>query len=253
VWQLLHGGPDSSPGSGGMPWLDARFRPFEPMMDVLKSQTHRRSIKTHLPLDALAFSAKAQYLVVGRDARDIVWSAYNHQDSYTDEVLAALNSPAGRPGAPVSRPDRDIRDYYLHFLDHDDLPGFGFTPLWPHIQGWWNARRLPNVLLVHYANLKTDLEGEIRRIAKFLKVEIEEQVLPAIVEHCGFEYMRETASAAGGLANFRGGARTFFHKGVNGRWKDVLSPAEIARCDEVAARNLTTDCAHWLATGELPD
>ena len=39
-----------------------------------------------------------------------------------------------------------------------------------------------------------------------------------------------------------------FHKGVNGRWKDVLSPSEIARCDEVAARNLAPDCAHWLAT-----
>lgn len=27
------------------------------------------------------------------------------------------------------------------------------------------------------------------------------------------------------------------------------SPAEIARCDEVALLNLTPDCARWLATG----
>lgn len=252
VWQLLHGGPERSTGTAAMPWLDARFRPFKPIMDTLESQPHRRCIKTHLPLDALVFSRKAQYLVVGRDARDIVWSAYNHQDSYTDEVLAALNGPPGRPGAPVTRPDRDIRDYYLHFLEYGDLPGFGFVPLWPHIQGWWNARRLPNVLLVHYANLKADLAGEILRIARFLRVEVDEATLTRIVEHCGFDYMRETISAAGGMANFRGGARTFFHKGVNGQWKDVLSPAEIARCEEVAARNLTPDCAHWLATGELP-
>ena len=252
VWQLLHGGPERSTGTAAMPWLDARFRPFKPITDTLESQPHRRCIKTHLPLDALVFSRKAQYLVVGRDARDIVWSAYNHQDSYTDEVLAALNGPPGRPGARVTRPDRDIRDYYLHFLEYGDLPGFGFVPLWPHIQGWWNARRLPNVLLVHYANLKADLAGEILRIAGFLRVEVDEVTLPRIVEHCGFDYMRETISAAGGMANFRGGARTFFHKGINGQWKDVLSPAEIARCDEVAARNLTPDCAHWLATGELP-
>jgi aryl sulfotransferase len=50
---------------------------------------------------------------------------------------------------------------------------------------------------------------------------------------------------------FDGGAETFFNKGVNGRWKDVLTPGEVALADEVAARNLSPDCAHWLKTGEL--
>jgi hypothetical protein len=31
----------------------------------------------------------------------------------------------------------------------------------------------------------------------------------------------------------------------------VLTPAEIARCDEVAAEHLTPECAHWLKTGEM--
>jgi aryl sulfotransferase len=254
VWQLIHGGPPGIDGPGGSPWLDMRIRPFQPMLDMFEAQTHRRSIKTHLPLDALTFSPKARYIVVGRDARDMVWSAYNHQDGYTDEIIEQLNNPPGRPGAFVSRPDCDIRDYYLRFLETDDLPGFGFVPFWAHIQGWWDARDLPNVLLVHYANLKADLADEMRRIARFLDVEIDEAAFPAMVEHCTFDYMRETASAEPAAAGgFKDGARTFFNKGVNGRWKDVLSPAEIARCDEVAARNLTPDCARWLATGELPD
>ena len=42
---------------------------------------------------------------------------------------------------------------------------------------------------------------------------------------------------------FMGGARTFFNKGANGRWKHVLSPAEIAGCDDVTARNLTPEGA----------
>ncbi|MFI4936060.1 MAG: sulfotransferase domain-containing protein [Caulobacterales bacterium] len=252
VWQLLHGAPPGVEGSEIAPWLDWRIRPFQPMLDQLQAQTHRRCIKSHLPLDALVFSHKAKYLVVGRDARDMVWSAYNHQDAYTDEILEQFNSPAGRPGAPVFRPDCDIRDYYLHFLDHDELRGFGFVPFWPHIQGWWNARRLPNVLLLHHAAMKADLPGEIRRIAAFLEVGVDEAIFPAIVEHCSFDYMRDMAGD-GLSGGFRGGAKTFFNKGTNGRWKDVLTPAEIARCDEVAARNLTPDCARWLATGELPD
>jgi hypothetical protein len=35
-------------------------------------------------------------------------------------------------------------------------------------------------------------------------------------------------------------------KGTNGRWRDVLSAEEIAAADEIAAQNLTPDCAHWL-------
>jgi aryl sulfotransferase len=152
VFQLLHGGQPGVPGSSIAPWLDMRIIPSTVIADLFEAQTFRRSIKTHLPLDALVFSPRAKYLVVGRDARDMVWSAYNHQQLYDDETLAAFNGPSGRPGAPVSRPDRDIRDYYLHFAEHGELPGFGFEPFWPHVQGWWAARHLPNVMLVHYAS-----------------------------------------------------------------------------------------------------
>jgi aryl sulfotransferase len=242
VWQLIHGGPPGVEGLRKVAWLDMRIMPFKPALDAYEAQAFRRIIKTHLPLDALVFSPKAKYIVVGRDARDMVWSAYNHQSLNDDEVLALFNGPPGRPGALVSRPDRDIRDYYRHFLEHDDLPGFGFVPFWPHVQGWWDARELPNVLLVHYANLTADLQREIRRIAAFLAIEIDAATLSAIIEHCSFDYMRAGSNN-----------HPNFHKGVNGRWRDVLSPAEIARCDEVALRNLTPDCARWLATGQLRD
>jgi aryl sulfotransferase len=241
VWQLVHGGPPGVDGLRYVAWLDMRIMPFEPVLKAYEAQAFRRIIKTHLPLDALVFSPKAKYIVVGRDARDMVWSAYNHQSLNDDAALALFNGPPGRPGALVSRPDRDVRDYYLHFLEHDDLPGFGFEPFWPHVRGWWNVRRLPNVLLVHYANLKADLPAEIRRIAAFLDIAVDEAVLPAIVEHCGFDYMRTQSND-----------HPNFHRGFNGRWRDVLSAAEIARCDVVAARNLPAECAHWLATGQLP-
>ena len=55
----------------------------------------------------------------------------------------------------------------------------------------------------------------------------------------------------GPQAKLQRGWHTFFHKGTNGRWKDVLSAEEIAKCEKVAARHLTPDCAHWLKTGEI--
>jgi aryl sulfotransferase len=66
--------------------------------------------------------------------------------------------------------------------------------------------------------------------------------------------MRKAASKLELLQrNFREGGKTIINKGTNGRWKDVLSEEEIARCDEIAVEKLGRDCAHWLKTGELPE
>ncbi len=36
---------------------------------MVEAQTHRRSLKTHLPVDALVYSSKAKYIYVARDGR----------------------------------------------------------------------------------------------------------------------------------------------------------------------------------------
>ncbi|MGH7012195.1 MAG: sulfotransferase domain-containing protein, partial [Caulobacteraceae bacterium] len=221
----------------------------------LAAQGGRRCLKTHLPLDALVFSPRAKYLYVGRDARDVVWSAYNHQAGFTDQGLGWINAEEG-DWPRLTRPSLDVRDYYLRFVDQDELFGGGFegVDFWDHIQGWWDARHLPNVKLLHFNNLKSNLEGQVRKIARFIEVEIDEAILPAIVEHCSFDYMRNDAARDESMKiAWKDGARTFFHKGTNGRWKDVLSKDEIDRCDALAARRLSPDCARWLASGEGAD
>jgi len=72
--------------------------------------------------------------------------------------------------------------------------------MWSHLyhaQSFWNFRHLPNIHCVHYADLKADREGEMRRIARFLDIDVPESTWPALVE------------------------RDFFFKGTNGRWRDV--------------------------------
>lgn len=240
------------PGAGG--WVELRVVPLDQMRERLEAQTHRRYLKTHLPIDALVFSPIAKYIYVGRDARDIVWSAYNHHAGYTQTALDAFNNLPGRVGPPLARPDCDVREYYRRFLDTGDMPGFGLAPFWSHVQGWWDVRRLPNVLLVHFNNLKADMPQEIRRVASFLDIRIDEALRPAVIEHCSFDYMRNAAREDSVFDRlWQAGRDTFFHRGTNGRWKDVLSEEEIRRCDEIAGRRLSPDCARWLGTGELAD
>ena len=107
-------------------------------------------------------------------------------------------------------------------------------------------------MLVHFANLKLDMPNEIRRIAAFLEIPINESRWDAILEHCSFEWMKENAtkSVPLGGAFWDAGAEVFINKGVNGRWSDTLTPEESAEYEKRAEAELGADCARWLATGK---
>ena len=78
---------------------------------------------------------------------------------------------------------------------------------------YWAVRDEPNVLLVHYADMKTDLSQEMRRIAAFLEIDIPESLWPALVEAASFDAMKSMANelmpTAGDI--FQGGGDTFLH------------------------------------------
>ncbi|HEY2752614.1 sulfotransferase domain-containing protein [Phenylobacterium sp.] len=214
---------------------------------TLEAQTHRRFIKTHLPVRQLTYSPRARYITVGRDVRDIVWSFHNHQRGMRADLVEIINRTAGRPFIDA---EPDVRDFYHRFLDEGGSQGM---PFWRHIQGWWDIRGLPNLLTLHYADLIGDMPGQFRKIAAFLDIPLDEAKLPLMLQHCSLEHMRNVATADGGPdIAFDRGPDTFINKGTNGRWRDVLTPAEIARADEVAARELTPDCAAWLRDGTWP-
>jgi aryl sulfotransferase len=105
---------------------------------------------------------------------------------------------------------------------------------------------------LHFANLKADLPGSIRKVASFLGIPIDEDRWQVILDHCSFEYMKVNAtdSVALGGVFLDGGAQTFIHRGVNGRWRDSLSDAESLRYEKIAERELGKECACWLRTGQ---
>jgi aryl sulfotransferase len=252
VAQLLFNGAEDVNVPELSPWLDLRFPPKEVKLPMVESQQHRRFLKTHLPVDALVFSPEAKYIYIGRDGRDVVWSMYNHHANANDLWYEALNNTPGRVGPPIERPPESIRQYFHDFLDRDGHP---FWPFWENIRSWWDVRHLPNVLLIHFAELKADMPKQIRRIAEFLDIKIDPAKWPAILEHCTFDYMKEHAELSAPLGGtiWEGGAKTFINKGTNGRWRDVLSPAECRKYEEMALARLGPDCARWLATGERAD
>lgn len=247
VGQLIFQGDPSVTIHDISPWWDMRVLPPEARAAVV-AQTHRRVVKTHLPADALVMSPIAKYLYVARDGRDVIWSLHNHHSNHNDLAFELLNG-AGLVGPPLPKADPDIRRYFLTWLENDGAPYWSF---WENTASWWALRHHPNVRLVHFANLKADLEGEMREIADFLEIEVAADRWAAAVEHCTFDWMKahpEQCAPGGGMF-WEGGGETFIHKGTNGRWRDVLSPADSAAYELMAKEKLGADCARWLMTGE---
>jgi aryl sulfotransferase len=247
---LFNGSEDVSIGQSSM-WLDLRVPPREVKLAAFEGQTHRRFVKTHLPVDALVFSPKAKYIYVGRDGRDVVWSMYNHHKNANETWYQMLNETPGLVGEPMERCTLDVVPYFRRWMERD---GYPFWPFWENVRSWWAIRELPNVMFVHFANLKKDLPGEMKRIAKFLDVNIEESRWPVLLEHCSFEYMKAHAAMSAPLGGmlWEGGAETFINKGTNGRWRDLLTAEDSLAYEARARKEVGEACAHWLATGELP-
>lgn len=251
VSQLLFKGEEALEVANMSPWMDLRFPPKETKLALVEAQKHRRFLKTHLPVDALVFSDKAKYIYIGRDGRDVLWSMYNHHATANEAFYEALNHTPGRVGPPMGQPASSVTQYFHEWLDMD---GYPWWPFWENVRSWWEIRNLPNVLLVHFANLKSDLPTEIRRIAKFLDIPIEEKKWNLILNHCDFDYMKKHAKKTVPLEGtlWNGGAQSFIHKGVNGRWRDTLTDDEIVKYEEICENELGHACAHWLISGELP-
>ena len=250
VSQLIFNGGEGLPVADMSPWVDLRIPPKEVKLPELEKQTHRRFVKTHLPVDALVFSPDARYIYIGRDGRDVVWSLYNHHANANALWYEALNDTPGRVGPAIDSPPASVVQYFRDWLAKD---GFPFWSFWENVRSWWAIRDLPNVMLVHFATLKADMPGEIRRIASFLDIPIDESRWDAIVAHCGFDYMKANATASVPLGGvfWEGGAETFLHKGTNDRWRDTLGTDEAAAYEQKARAELGPDCAEWLRTGNL--
>ena len=94
--------------------------------------------------------------------------------------------------------------------------------------------------MVHYNDLLDDLDGEMRRVAKFLDIPINQAVWPSLVQAARFSDMQAAADSL--MPHLRltrtDGPRSFFHKGAIGRWRDILTPDDLALYKIKFGRNL---------------
>ena len=242
-------------------WIDRRFpQPIEDVIAEIDAQRHRRFLKSHLPLDGVPFYDEVKYIHVARDGRDASMSFHNHTTGFTDAMIEALNQ-TGLADEAVARPyPPPLADPVQHFhrwITKGEVPGHEdgspSMSFFHFEQTWWEARRRPNVLLVHYNDLKSDLAGEMQRIADFLDIEIAPALWPELIEAASFEAMWRDGDRLLPRASsqWKGGSRGFLFKGTNERWRGVFSDADLAIYDAKVEAMLEPGCGRWIAGGRL--
>jgi aryl sulfotransferase len=230
------------------PWLDMLTAPKETVYARLEAQQHRRFIKTHTPLDGILIDDRATYLVTARHPLDMIVSLCHQGDNINRARLPELTGQPEPTEPPTPRPP--LHERVLRWIDRDaspvdemdSLPGV----MW-HLSDAWSRRDQPNVVLVHYADLQRDLEGEMRRIAGRLDIDIPEPLWPSLVDAATFASMRSradllTPNPSGVLKD----NAAFFRRGTSGAGREILSDAEVAHYEARVSGMAPADLLSWL-------
>ena len=228
------------------PWMDWLVEPRERVHARLAGQQHRRFIKTHTPLDGLPMDPRVTYVVVARDPLDMAVSLYHQSANLDHDRLRELT------GAPCGRraPRLPLREWLLSWIHADVLPREQLDSLpgvmW-HLSDAWRRRAQPNVVLVHYDDLAAELDGQMRRLARLLDIEVPEGEWPRLVPAATFERMRDrcdlTAPDPAGVLKDRD---AFFRRGTSGSGREALDDEELAGYIARAARLAPADLLDWL-------
>ena len=246
------------------PWLDWLITPRDRVFAMLEAQAHRRIIKTHTSLDGLPLDPRATYIVVGRHPLDMAVSLY-HQGSNIDRDRMRALTGRGRLEEDRQRSARPpLHDWLVSWIEAQNEPGEQLDSLpgvmW-HMSDAWGRRTSPGrtdrdpagpaggpvMLLVHYDDLATDLDGEMRRIAGILDISVPPDVWPSLVRAATFEEMRAQAAAqAPDPAGVLKDPAAFFRRGYSGAGRETLSSAEIERYYTRAAGLAPPDLLAWL-------
>ena len=116
-----------------------------------------------------------KYIAIVRNGKEVLKSFLDFMNSHTKKFRDMWG------GFP---PPMDGPEAILKFAV-DDMPDFYFG----HLKAWWDFKDEPNVLLLHYRNMRSDPAGSIRQIASFLEIPLTDDLFETVLRKSSLEYM----------------------------------------------------------------
>jgi hypothetical protein len=171
VQQIVHGlrtrgSMDFEEISMVIPWIER-----SPLLgiDINAPQVAEpRAFKTHLPWDQVPKGGR--YISVLRDPTDALLSFYHFMN-----------------GVMFERDSVDVEGFYAAMFARHPLYG----TYWSHVRSWWEQRRRQDVQILCFEDMKRDHEGAVRRIAAFIGISADEELIALSTRQSTIEFMRE--------------------------------------------------------------
>lgn len=245
---LIHGRPPLPAPLGELsPWLDHLVEPLEDVAERLAAQSHRRVIKTHTPLDGIPISPIATYLVVARNPLDAAVSLYHQGNNLDRQRLRELTGADHREPATPRPP---LQAWLSAWIDRVEDPFEALDSLagvMHHLSDAWGRRNDPNVVLVHFDDLRGDLGGQMRHLVTRLGLDRFAHEMSELVAAASIDAMRQRATE---LAPDPQGIlldpRAFFRQGISGAGSTVASRSDLARYRRRVGELAPPDLLAWL-------
>ena len=227
-----------------------------------RRRRHRRFLKAHLPFDGLPIFDEVKYIHVARDGRDALMSWHDHcqrlparddRDGWTRTGSRTRPSAGPIPTGPSTRLTNSTAGS-RKATTADQADGLPSTSYFQFEATWWEARHRPNVLMVHYTDLKADLAGEDRRESRRSSTSrVPDGLLARLVEAAGFGAMQRDGEALlPHPGRFSGRAPPLPEQGHR-RTLARRVPRRRPRALRGEARGRpTAECAAWLEHGGAP-
>lgn len=229
-----------------MPWVDIRIREMSEVSARLDAMRHRRSMKSHTPMDGLPLDDRAQYLCVFRHPLDAHFSCRNHIRNIPMSWFDLWYPEDDPDGVTFRR----FLDGGPEGFDGDAMP---LAHILRHYQTAMAVADRPNVTLFHYADMSRDLPETFAKVADLLGVSYAPDDMDKLVRAARFENMKANATrfAPSGGKGFMKSDSDFFHSGTSGKWQGKLTDKELAAYDAIMDANLSHDERAWLEYGAM--
>ena len=206
-----------------VPWPD-KLIPLEnnvaldDMSVAQASPTGLRIIKSHLEAGFVPYTPEAKYISVVRDPKDMLVSMVLFEDGFNKMLFGDI--------VPIDT-----------FVEAFQGEKFQYQP-WPtFIHSWWALNEQENVLVVTYEEMKADSVGMIRRVAKFLGVNLMDGQVDQVAEKTSFAYMKTNEHKFAQPA-WDEGYVPLVRSGKSGNAKELLSNEQQQQIDSYCLREL---------------
>lgn len=136
-----------------------------------EQKAHPRLFKSHLNAQRIPKGGK--YINSCRDPKDALYSMFKFMEGWFIEP-GTITVDEFAEHIFIARASRDAEgeDY------------------WSHLKSWWHRRADPDVLFMAYEHMQEDLEQTIRRVAAFIDVPLDAELLAITLEHSSVPFMQ---------------------------------------------------------------